>query len=127
MHNAVSKVSQHLAMIIACALFASDAVASHFEFCWLTGAVETLGKKSDGDQYFEFRVSSSEPARKGSLTTYDPEDCGRYVGTLIEANLPSSPHIAVGAELEMIQRLWIDVNGEWWNVWHSTDGWETYD
>ena len=114
-------------MIIACALCASDAVASHFEFCWLTGSVEKLGEESEDNQYFEFRVASSEAARKGTLTTYDPGDCSRYVGMLIEANLPSSPDIAVGAELEVIQRLWIDVNGQWWNQWESTDGWETYD
>ena len=62
------------------------------------------------------------------LNSYDPEDCNQYSDTVIEPNLPLSIQITEGGQLEMIQRLYKDaVNGQWWNSWHSTDGWEIDD
>ena len=127
MGNILTNALRQLMVVTIGALCASEAVASHFEFCWLTGSVESLGNTSDDDRTFQFRVTSSKPARKGLAESYDPEDCGRYVGMLIEATLPSTVEVSKGAQLEMIQRLWIDVNGQWWNAWEPTDGWEIHE
>ena len=63
----VNAFSQRFAIIALGAFCASDAMASHFEFCWLTGSVEALGERTEVDQYFELRVTSSEPAGNGSV------------------------------------------------------------
>ena len=123
MGKSLTKSSFHLTIFAFGALCTSEAVASHFEYCWLTGSVESL----EQDRSFQFRVTSSVPARKGEAESYDPEDCGRYVGTVINTTLPPSVEVSKGMQLELIQRLWIDVNGQWWNAWEQTDGWETHE
>jgi hypothetical protein len=118
-----TKSLHRFAIITVAALWATETAASHFEFCWLTGSVESL----EDDRSIQFLVTSSVPARKGSAESYDPEDCGRYVGTEIKVTLPSSLEVAKGVQLELIQRLWIDKDGQWWNAWEQTDGWEIHD
>ncbi|MCP4943878.1 MAG: hypothetical protein GY924_18125 [Planctomycetaceae bacterium] len=121
------KFLQYILVAAATAVLPSTTLASHFEFCWLTGTVESVGKTTEDTQYFKFRVDSSLPARMEVWESYDTDDCEQYSGTVIEANLPLSFQILEDRELKMIQRLWIDVNGQWWNSWHSTDGWEIDD
>lgn len=123
MRNPNLKLLRCVLLALVTGVFSSAAYASHFEFCWLAGTVESLGDTTERAQYFRIRISSSVPARMESWDSNDTDDCDQYVDTVIEANLPSSIRISSGEQIEMIQRLWVDSKGKWWNSWHSTDGW----
>ncbi len=115
-------------LLVATVALPSTALASHGEVCWLVGTVESLGEATEDTQHFTFRVASSFAAARMKLfNSYDPEDCNQYSDTVIELSLPLSIQITEGGQLEMIQRLWKDANGQWWHLWHSTDGWEIDD
>lgn len=96
----------------------SPASASHFEFCWLAGEIESEVSESEDSLTFSLKVASSQPARCRTAGSSAPEDCAQYAGESIAVSLPLSVDVEKGQTIELVQRLWIDVRGQWWNAWH---------
>lgn len=107
-----------LLIVFGLTIVTSPASASHFEFCWLTGVVESEVSELEDSLNFSLKVTSSKPARCRTAESYSPEDCAQYTGESIAVSLPLSVNVEKGQILELVQRLWIDVKGQWWNVWH---------
>ena len=93
--------------------------ASYFEFCLLRGEVTSVGTNGAGKSFVDLSITSSDPAKCGTAESDSPEDCARYAGQTITIELGDSVSVSVGDEMEVVQRLWVDVDGQWWNAWHA--------